>query len=285
MTTVGDQIWGKFVYPLTGVTSIPASTLTTTYRTWRSPDQVVNFDNTSSVEASTAATTISWSHTTGTGDNRLLIVAVGVHLTTGTPTTVTGVTYGSTSLTRVTTASYTSVNPQVRSYIFILTNPASGTNTIRVNFAASTFYVCGATTYSGVDPANPIQASNTATGSGTALSVSITVSGTGRAVFGYLSGHRTTATSSWIITEGTGQNNRWTKITNLYKGSGSDKLNVPAGTNTMSWTASRAPNWVCSAIVINPAPISGHATVNIAILKSDNTLEQQSQQTWQGRLI
>jgi KaiC/GvpD/RAD55 family RecA-like ATPase len=36
MASVGRQLWGRFVYPLTGITSIPASTWTVYYRTWHS---------------------------------------------------------------------------------------------------------------------------------------------------------------------------------------------------------------------------------------------------------
>ena len=269
MGTVGNQPWGNFTYPLAGVTSIPASTWTTTYRAWRDSDPAIAFDSASSVEANATAASASWNHTTGTGYNRLLLVAVGVHVATGTPTTVTNVTYGGLLLTQVTTALYSSTNPQVRTYIFSLTNPASGINTIKVTFAVSTLYVCGAVTYSGVDQTTPIQTSNTATGSGTSQSVSVTVSGAGRAVFGYLGGHRTAA---WTITEGSGQDIRWSRQANLYKGRGSDKLGVSAGSVSMNWTTNQAPNWVCSAVVINPATVAGYANLNILIRKSDNTV-------------
>ena len=36
MASTGRQLWGRFVYPLTGITSIPASTWTFYYRTWYS---------------------------------------------------------------------------------------------------------------------------------------------------------------------------------------------------------------------------------------------------------
>jgi hypothetical protein len=273
MGTVGKQVWGNFVYPLTGVSSIPASVWGTTYSAWTQLSApAIAFDSPSYVETSTAASSVSWSHTTGTGSNRLLLVAVGVHVASGAPTTVASVTYGGVPLTQVTTALYSAGNPQVRSYIFNLTNPASGTNTIAVTFAASTLYVCGAVTYSGVDQTNPIQTSNTATGYGTSQLVTVTVSGAGRAVFGHLSGHRTANT--YTITEGSGQNNRWSTTTYLYKGRGSDKLDVAAGPTTMSWTtiSTRPVDWVCSAVVINPATAVGHCNVDVLIRKSDNTV-------------
>jgi hypothetical protein len=274
MGTIGKQVWGNFVYPLTGVSSIPANVWDTTYSAWRDSVPAIAFDPPSSIETSTAASSVSWSHTTGTGFNRLLLVAVGVHVATGDPTTVASVTYGGVPLTQVITALYSAGNPRVRSYVFNLTNPTSGTNTIAVTFAASTLYVCGAVTYSGVDQTNPIQTSNTATGSGISQSVTVTVSGAGRAVFGHLSGHRTDPPTSWTITEGLGQNNRWSGTTYLYKGSGSDNLTVAAGPRTMSWTTTsgRPVDWVCSAVVINPAIAVGHCNVDVLIRKSNNTV-------------
>jgi hypothetical protein len=476
---------GKSVYGLQGISSIPASTWTVNYRAWQDAS-AVTFDSASSVEAATPATSVSWSHTTGTASNRLLVVAVNVYNATDTPTTVPSVTYGGVALTQVTTALYSAADPQVRAYTFRLVNPASGTNTVTVNFAASTLYVCGATTYANVDQTTSVQMSQTATGSSTSPSVSVTATGTGRAVFGTLAGYRTTeqvtyvdagtgsggsgyyvyptypnglqtndlillqvtvrdttttpttpagftllygpdstgtgrqwiyykfsdgtesgsitvtiigystklarmyafrnvALSSftegggfgsglgsiinaqsvtttgsnrlavsfvfvnddnavgdftgetggnwqeavseftytyyyygwdgcvqlqtatmasagtisggnytmsysdpwgvrafalkpkttpqpWTITEGSGQNNRWANETNQYKGRGSDKLNVTAGTVTMSWSTDYAPNWVCSAVVINPVVPVGHCDIDVLIRKSDGTI-------------
>ncbi len=488
MDTAGRQLWGKSVYALTGVSTIPAGTWTMYYRGWQDASPAIAFDSASSVEASTAAASVSWSHTTTTASNRLLIVTVNVYAATGTPTTVASVTYGGVALTQVTTALNSMADPQIRTYTFQLVNPASGTRTIAINFAASTLYVCGATTYANVDQTTPIQTWQTATGSSTSPSVSVTATGTGRAVFGTLAGYRTaetvaqvtyvgagagsgtsmgnptpsypsglqandlillqvsvsnsystptppddftllygpdstgtgrqwiyykfsdgtesgfititiggysanmarmyafrnvalssfteggdfgsgagstiyarsvtttgdkrlavsfvfvnddnsvddftgetggdwqeaaeylysgpyynddgciqlqTATMAsagtisggsynmgasdrwgvrafalkpnaapppWIITEGSGQNNRWAAETNPYKGEGSDKLNVAAGTVTMSWSTDLAPNWVCSAVVINPVAPAGHCDIDILIRKSDGSV-------------
>jgi hypothetical protein len=480
MGTTGRQLFGKFVYPLTGISSIPASTWASSYRAWQDATlATIAFDSASSVETATPATSVSWSHTTGSASNRLLVVAVSVHAATGTPTTVSSVTYGGVPLTQVTTALYSATNPQVRTYIFQLLNPNSGTGTVAVTFAASTLYVCGATTYTNVDQSAPIQNFATATGSSTSPTVAVPVTGTGRTVFGHLAGQRTSspvtfeaagtasgvtsnptpsypiglqtndlillqvtvrdnsntpATPSgftllygpdstgtgrqwiyykfatgfesgtitvtigggackvarmysfnnvalssfnegggfgsgisstinaqsvtttdtnrlavsfvfvnndnavgsftgetggdwteatpeftttagsdgcvqlqtadmasagtisggsytmtlsdpwgvrafalepridWAITEGSGQNNRWTEETNTYKGRGSDELNVAAGTATISWSTNFAPNWVCSAVVINPASPVGLCSIDALIRKSDNTI-------------
>jgi len=488
MGTAGRQLWGKFVYPLTSVTTIPSSMWTMYYRGWQDASPAIAFDSASSVEASTMASYASWFHTTTAASNRLLIVTVNVYAATGTPTTVTSATYGGVALTQVTADLNSAADPQVRTYTFRLVNPASGTNTIAVTFASSTLYVCGATTYANVDQTTPIQTSQTATGSSTSPSVAVTATGTGRAVFGTLAGYRTaetvaqvtyvgagagsgtsmgnptpsylsglqandlillqvsvgnsystptppddftllygpdstgtgrqwiyykfsdgtepdfiaitiggysanmarmyafrnvalssfteggdfgsgvgstiyarsvtttgdkrlavsfvfmnddnsvdefagetggdwqeaaeylysgpyynddgciqlqtatmasagtisggsynmgasdrwgvrafalkpnTAPQPWIITEGSGQNNRWAAETNQYKGKGSDKLNVAAGTVTMSWSTDLAPNWVCSAMVINPVAPTGHCDIDILIRRSDGSV-------------
>jgi len=271
MAATGRQLFGRFVYPLTGVSYIPSSPWTMYYRAWRGTALAnIAFDAQSSMVQSTTASSISWNHTTGTGSNRLLLVAVGVHKATGLPTTVTSVTYDGAALTQVTTAVYTS-NPQVRTYVFRLVNPTSGTKTIVVNFAGATLSVAGAVTYTGVDQSTPIQTSNTATGSSTAPSVSVTVTGSGRWVFGHLGGHRTA--SAWTITEGAGQTQRWAQTGQLYKGVGSDK-SVSAGSQSMSWSLDQAASFVASAVVINPATLTpvGHVDVDILIRRSDGTV-------------
>ena len=272
MNSTTRKLFGKSVYQLTGVSTIPASTWTTYYRAWKDADPSISYDAQSSMTQSTTATSISWSHTAGTGNNRLLLVAVGVHVATGAPTTVSSITYGGVSLTQVTTGLYSTIDPQVRTYVFRLVNPASGANTVQITFAAATLAVAGAVTYAGVDQTTPIQASNTATGSGDAPSVSVTVTGSGRWLFGHFGGDDDKA---WSITgEGTGQTNRWAQEGQLYKGRGSDKP-VSSGSQSMSWTIQNGKhaNYVASALVINPAtPAVGHMDVDILVRQSNGTI-------------
>lgn len=278
MSTIGRQLLGTFVYPLTNVSSIPASAWTMYYRAWKDADQTIGFDNASSMTLSTANTSMSWSHTTGSGSNRLLIVAIGVYSSSSTPTTVTSVTYGGTSLAQQTTARY-STNPQVREYTFILTNPASGTNIVKVNFAASTVAEAGAVTYYGVDQTTPIQTNNTNTGSSTSETASVTVSGTGRWVFGYLASYRTS--SSYTITDGSSQNLRWNQTTaQPYKGKAEDKSNVSSGSVSLSWNTSSTVSWAVSVLCINPAtPAVGKVDVDVSIRESNNTTRAMISQT------
>jgi hypothetical protein len=163
-------------------------------------------------------------------------------------------------------------NPQVRSYIFTLTSPPTGSPyTIRANFSASTVSVGGAVSYRGVNQTAPVQTTNFATGSGRSGNVSVAVNGTGRAVYGSLASYNTS--SSHTITDGPSQISRWTEISQLYKGHGDDKLGVIAGTNWINHTMSSTASYVSLAVVLNPVtPSAGHCDIDILIRQSDGTV-------------
>ncbi|MEM3442022.1 MAG: hypothetical protein QXV09_07040, partial [Candidatus Bathyarchaeia archaeon] len=117
---------------------------------------IIGFDSANSTSTS-SSNSLSWWHTTGFGPNRILLVAIDVFSTSGTPTTVTSVTYDGVALAQVATAMYSSgTNPRVGSYVFMLTNPTPGTKLIRVNFAAFTSAVAGSVTYTNVNQTDPI---------------------------------------------------------------------------------------------------------------------------------
>ena len=214
------------------------------------------FDHESSTSSS--GYSLSWQHTTGSGNNRVLLVSIDIARDSSywnQPTTITSITYGGTPLTQVATAAYTSSsNPQVRSYIYILTNPASGTNTISVHFASSTYAVGGAVTYSNVNQATPVLASNSDTDYGSSKSVSLTASGTyTKLLFGHLGTYRGT---TYSISEGSGQTNRWSETSQEYKGVGSDK-SVTSGSVSTSWSTSRYVSSVAIAVLLEPTPATG----------------------------
>ena len=81
----------------------------------------------------TSSTTLSWSHTVNSGDNRLLIVTFHAF---GGPSSVSSVTYGGQSLTKVSDAYESSRS--VLSSMWYLINPNVGTNTITVNYSSTT---------------------------------------------------------------------------------------------------------------------------------------------------
>ncbi|MGB9778873.1 MAG: hypothetical protein ACP5IM_02215 [Candidatus Bathyarchaeia archaeon] len=220
--------------------------------------QTVTFDSANSTVLTSAASSMSWTHTIGTGEERLLLVSIGV-FSTATLANVTNITYGSNTLTLVATDAYTTP-PMVRSFLYCLVNPTPGTKTISVTFSASTLAVGGSTSYFNVNQTNPIQVSETMKGSGTTQSISLSPTGSyNKLLYASMMSYRT---STYSVSEGSGQTNRWSQTGQRWKGRGSDKT-VTQGTATMSWTTSSTASWVAIGAVITPSMIPVEYTAEV----------------------
>jgi len=271
MDTLGRQLFGKFVYPLTGVNSIPASTWTTYYRAWEDTAPSITFDGVGSGNNGGGSTSISWSHTTGSGSNRIMIVGVSIRTTT---VSVSAITYGAQSLAFIRADTHASAT--IRSELWYLIAPNSGTATVTVTLSESSKATGGSCTYTGVAQTSPIDANSGVTGTSSSPSQSITVGTANSMLLGHvaISGSRDT-----ISLEGTGQTLRWDQETTQgnpdtrNRGHGSDKGPVGAGSQTMSWTLSASADWAVSVVAIKPAPAAvGHADIDILIRQSDGTI-------------
>jgi hypothetical protein len=239
----------------------------------------IAYDNSNSTFTN-GANSLSWKHTTGTGNDRILLVSVDTFNYNAAPSTVNSVSYGSTPLTASFTAAYSS-NPQVRCYVFYLVNPSSGTNTITVNFASSTAAVGGSTTYYNVNQASPILASNTANGSGSSQSVTLSASGTySKLLYGSIAAQ---ISSSYTLSDAAQQTNRWSDSgsykhgnTNYYyDGKGSDN-SVTSGSVGLSWTSTHSVNWVGIAILLQPTRLPTQETCQIILSGSSDLLNWNS---------
>lgn len=272
--SASTALLGQVVYSLEDVSSIPASTWTLNYRAWQGSLSTVTYDAASS-DSSSSGTSFSWSHTVGTGNNRLLVVTVSTSKSgsSSSPATVSGVKYDSVAMTQEVTNVYTSSsNPQVRSYIFYLVNPASGSHTITVTLSASSTAVAGAVSYANVNQSSPIQAQNSSTGYGTTQSVSVTATSVGQAVYASLGSY---STSSYTVTGNSGQNSRWSQTGQTYKGVGDDVLNPSVGSVSEGWqTGSSSVGYVCCAVLINPSATvaAGKIEVNVLVRESNGSI-------------
>ncbi len=104
--------------------------------------------------------TNNFTHTTGAGINRLLIVGVSMNITNAPGTGVVGITYGGTSLNFL--GAHNDAANTRRVEMWYLLNPASGAN-VAVNVSvsiptagATVGIVAGATTFTGVDQTVPV---------------------------------------------------------------------------------------------------------------------------------
>jgi uncharacterized repeat protein (TIGR01451 family) len=219
--------------------------------------QVV-FDAASSNFA-TGGSTITVSHTTGAGANRLMLVGVSTRnrfITTGLPgDDVLAVTYDGEPLTFV--GSEFS-NTDAVTYIFMFIDPPSGTFDLEVNFTSglggSNAGIVGVTTYSNVDLANPIGTYTATPGNSATPSLTIPSTTTSQTVFNVL-----TVTDNATITLNSGQTQRW-----LFDGSLSGNRPTAggytraglAGSTTLNYTLSNSRRWSLSGVAINPVPVS-----------------------------
>ncbi|MFZ0034386.1 MAG: hypothetical protein WAK60_05305, partial [Sedimentisphaerales bacterium] len=199
----------------------------------------IQYDAASSAYSASAGTTLSWSHTVGSGNNRLLVVSIVSKDSTPSDQIISSVKFNSVSMTLVpgstksrTVYSGTSYSTTLRSDLYYMLNPPVGTYTVLVNFNGSVSYRVGG----GVSLSNIKQQAPEAVAASSATSASIstiiTVPNTGAWVVDVVghsnSGSFTTSTST----------ERWDKTSSYHTAAASTKAVTSSGSNTLSWTFS-----------------------------------------------
>ena len=135
----------------------------------------VSYDNASGSKEGADSSPLTWSHTIGSGSNRLLVVGVTNNSNTGTVS----VTYDSASMTEW--SHYHAVNSDSNPFLtfFYMKEanlPSSGAHDIVVTYGGGTSVVtAGAISFAGVDQTTPLQNKNEGT-NGAGLSATITSS-------------------------------------------------------------------------------------------------------------
>jgi hypothetical protein len=216
----------------------------------------------SSQQASTAATSsLSWSHTVGTGSNRILIVGVSLE---DEGRSVSGITRDGQALTP---AGAVEIN-RARVEIWYRIAPNSGTATITVSLSGNTEVVGGAVSLSGVNQSQNLAAqfNGAINNSSSNPSVIINTPVNNTWVVDTLAFH-SRASPGTSATVGPGQTSRWNLRTGFgngeVTGAGSTEGPVnPAGNVTMSWTLRRnivgtpldARSWALGAVYVRPSP-------------------------------
>jgi hypothetical protein len=250
-------------YVLIGQTSNPSGTVTDlrnddgscmllrSYPTgYSSSYNTIGYDSQNSATIS-SSNSLSWSHTTSSDNDRILLVSVDTFKNSGNPATITSITYDGIALTPVATALY-STNPQVRSYVYYLVNPSVGVKTINVNFQGSTSAIGGSVTYTNVNQTMPILVSNANMGSGTNQSAGVNALGTSpKVLFGHMGAYRTS--SGYSVNDG--QTTRWSQTSQQYKGFGSEK-SVTNGYVSTSWNTTNTASWASIALLLQPTQVA-----------------------------
>jgi uncharacterized repeat protein (TIGR01451 family) len=216
----------------------------------------VALDAVSSVTKFDPIGTVSVSHTTGTGTNRLMLVGISFEDDNTAGLGISGVTYNGQALTFV---DRQLSSQEAGCEIWRLVNPPSGPGTVQVTTtgsAAGDAIFVGVATFSGVDQSTPLGTPAKASGTGTSASVT-TVSGPGEIVFDVLAVDDARSASP----DGA-QTVRWNGIAGT-----ADTDGVRAGASTKAGAASVTTTWTIGsdawslcAVPIKPASSSSSIT-------------------------
>ena len=218
-------------------------------------EAAIAFDATSingSVETSTSS--FSWSHTV-TGSNTILFVGTfGPANADG--DLENGVTYANVAMTKAGTGVPTSGR---YSYLWYLVNPASGANTVVVNWDSSVSAMSGtAASYTGVLQTSPVEATSSATTNTnkTATGTVTTISDNSWVVFSARNENDQTATA------GASAFMRTQQVDGAVYFADTNGPITPAGSTNMSMSVASAVNWMATTASFAPAAEEAVAVVS-----------------------
>ncbi len=215
----------------------------------------IAFDSVATKTATNAAS-VTWSHTVGTGADRVLIVGLATEDTSSTVLNVSAITYGGVALTAASGSAATAGSSTLdKTQLFYLLNPPSGTGTVSVTFGGAVNGVsAGSTSLSGVAQTVPGAVAINTAASGTTISAAVSVATAGSWVVDVAN----SGASNGTLTAGSAQTKRWGVSQSSSGGAGSTAAPAATGTTTMSWTAGSSSQLALSAAVF--APSTGGAT-------------------------
>lgn len=215
---------------------------------------MIAFDAASNSGYQTAQSTYSFNHTIGAGVNRLLVVGVAMLSVAG--SSVSSITFGGVALTKI--RHDASVSGAIRTELWYLTNPASGTASIAVTLSTGLDSAAGAQSFTGVDQTGSIEANNgaSATNVGAAdATVNVTTLSPNAWVVDV------TGSDDTAITIGASQTSRFNVTGTLGSSAGSHEGPQAAGAVTMSWTnVAGLATWTISVAALKPTAGGVHNT-------------------------
>jgi len=205
------------------------------------------FDNASSASNSSTSSTLTFSHTVGTGSDRLLLVGVVIRSSS---TSVTSITYNSLALTYLSSV----LSNDVRTELWYRKNPPSGAHNVVVTIGASRMMAAGAMSFTGVHQTTTFGTAMTNANSNTAPTVNVS-SATDELVVDVVGQRDPDAPNT--LTAHASQAERFKKAStsgsnaNVRLGGSTE---TGAATTTMSWTLSPGDDWGIIAVPLKPAP-------------------------------
>ena len=215
-------------------------------------DSTITHDNTVVTALTNVANPLTWTHTVGTADNRILNVCLQSRNSTA-PLTVTRATANGVSLTSVRNDSFTGAN-SLNTSVWQQIAPSPGVNTITATFSAapSNWAVGSSSSFSGVEQVTPTNAVGGANGTGTAVSLPITTTVTGTLAFDCVAGLDS------FTAAGGSQTIRTNGLANpgIDGVASSTKSLSAAGAATTAWTQAVSTIWAGSVTAMTPAQVN-----------------------------
>ena len=189
---------------------------------------------------------LTWPHSVGLGANRFLLVNVSTH-----SCSVLSVTYGGVGLTQL-VATTNASGSAVRTGMWYLKSPATGTANIVVTLTGKDAFDAGAISLCGVNQAQPFDAVTNATGTAFAPMIIVT------AAAGDVAVDSVVVHAATYGTPGNAQTSLWKQHTGKTGSDvwGSSSFEAGATNVTMSWItsgSSGAGEWASAAAALRPA--------------------------------
>lgn len=219
----------------------------------------ITYDTTSTGMNATDPTSLTWSHTTTTASDRVLIVGTSTESDTGghTAQTVSGITYAGAALTKVRTDYITDNGTE----LWYKIAPATGANDIVVTMTGTVDGLFGAgLTFSGVDQTTPIDNHAGTTTTGTSISQALTTNVADAMIVNIMQHYN----SSAVLTPDANQTQRFnTPTTGDNDQAGGTRLVTTATSYTTSWTADISDGMTLSVLSLKPS--GTNITVNAGV--------------------
>ena len=243
---------------------------------------------TSAAVTGMARSSLSFNHTTGSEQNRLMLVGVAINNDPSPAASVGSVTYGGVLLTKLgsVTSGAGSGGARAHTEIWALANPETGRAQVVINLTGARTFSAGATTFSGVDVSNGLisalgpYASSCGT-NGTTASVLVSTTA-GDWVYDVAGAERSGASSPGTFNSGTGQSRRWAQAFNTVtpgswpwswdtttaSGNAASSTATATGssyTMSESWGRNNRSAWASSGVAIKPVATSEYAQTGILV--------------------
>jgi hypothetical protein len=207
----------------------------------------IQFDAASSTSSSSASTTLSWSHTIGSGNNRILIVSAICEDSTPADQIMSSVKFNGVNMTPVPgsirSRSYSS-SSTLRTELYYMLNPPISTSTVTITYNGSVSYRAGgAVSLRNVKQQAPEAVVTNAKSSATAISTDITIPNSGAWIVDVVGHSNSGSFTSSTTTE------RWDRNSGYHTGAGGTKAVTSAGLNTISWTYSGSSGSMVHSLV------------------------------------